>query len=126
MRRPHMVLGGIAAVFCLIALVASGDLRAEKPTQTITGIVKSAAVGAGKVRAVYINVPQEGGFLVNRSTETRKELLEHVGATVKATGYVRKRRHDSEFPYGIDVLSFEIGPSSEDTPNAVSAPSEDE
>lgn len=126
MRSPRFVLHGIGVLLCLIALLASGNPRAEKPTKTITGVVESAEVYGGKVRAVHIKDPGEGDFLVVRSNEMGKELLKHVGATVKATGYVRKARPDSEFKHVIDVLHYEIGPSDEPASDATAAPREDE
>jgi hypothetical protein len=106
-----------SALFCLVALLVGGDLYAQKPTKVLTGTVKRAEVYKGKVRAVYIEDPQEGEFLVVRGTEVGKELLKHVGATVRATGYVRKPRPETEFELAIDVLNYEIVPS-EDEPAA--------
>ena len=95
---------------CVVALLSAGQLRAEKPTKTITGTVKKADVYHGKVRGVYIKDAQEGEFLVVRSTEIGKELLKQVGVTVRATGYVKKARPDSDFTQVIDVLHYEIVP----------------
>jgi hypothetical protein len=105
-----MVLYGVAVASCLIALLALGDLHAQKPTKTITGVVKSAESHQGKILAVYIMDPSEGDFLVVRSTEMGKELLKHVGSTVRATGYVRKRPQDPKFSQAIDVLQIEVVP----------------
>jgi len=126
MRRPRIALNGIAVLFCLIALLASGVLHASKPTKTITGIVESAEVYEGKVRAVYIKDPGEGNFLVVRSTEMGKELLKHVGATVKATGYLKKTRPDSKFEHVIDVLHYEIDPSDAPATGAMATPRKEE
>lgn len=103
---------------CVVALLAAGQVRAEKPTKTITGTVKRAEVYSGKVRAVYIEDAQEGEFLVLRSTEIGKELLKHVGATIRATGYVKKARPDSDFTQIIDVLHYEIVPPGQPEPQA--------
>jgi hypothetical protein len=126
MRRPRIALNGIVVLLCLIALLAPGNLQAARPTKTITGIVESAEVYGGKVRAVYINDPQEGSFLVVRSTEMGKKLLKNVGATVKATGYLRKARPDSKFKHVIDVLHYEIDPLDEPAPVAEPLAREDE
>jgi hypothetical protein len=104
---------GIAAVLCLIALLAIGDVRARKPTRTITGIVKSAEIYGGKVRSVYIADPEEGRFLVARGTDLGKELRGYVGSTVRAMGYVRKSVRDADFEFVIDVLHYEIDLSDE-------------
>ena len=125
MKRPCMVPNGVAVLLCLIVLLASGDLRAEKPTKTITGLVKSFEVDRGKVRSVYIKDPREGEFLVVRSTEIGKELLKQVGATVRATGYPRKSR-EPQFEQVIDVLRYEVVPSDEPVSDAVATPREDE
>jgi hypothetical protein len=103
-----MLWNGTVVVLCLIALVAAGELRAKKPTTTITGIVKSAETYRGKIRSVYIEGREEGDFLVARGTEIGKELLKQVGETVTATGYVRESVRDLEFDHVIDVLSYEI------------------
>jgi hypothetical protein len=113
-------------VSCLIAFFAWGDLPAQKPTRTITGVVKAAESHKGKARAVYIADPSQGDFLVVRSTEMGKELLKHVGATVKATGYVRKRRLDTKFGETIDVLQFEIDPGDAPGPEASGDSRQDE
>jgi hypothetical protein len=100
----------IVVAFCVAALLSPGELRAEKPTKTITGAVEKAEVYRGKVVSVYIKVSQGDRFLVVRSTETGKELLNHVGAKVQATGYVKDARPGSDFTKVIDVLSYEILP----------------
>jgi hypothetical protein len=111
MRTPRIILNAFAAVLCLSALLAAGDLRAGKPTRTITGTVVSAEVYGGKVRSVYIKDSQEGDFLVVRGTEIGKELLKLVGVKVTATGYIRKTRRDPVFENVIDVLSYGLVPS---------------
>ena len=108
MGRPRKALSGVVVVLCVLAMLASGNLRAEKPTKTIMGIVKSAEVYRGKVRSVYIEDSREGDFLVVRGTAIGKELLKHVGATVTATGYVRKSLRDPNFTHVIDVLHYEV------------------
>jgi len=108
MNRTGMGLHVIAVGLCLIAVLAVGDVRAEKPTATITGTVEAAESSRGKVISVYIKDPDNVRFLVVRSTEVGKELLEKVGVTVTATGYVKKTRPESKFPQIIDVLSYEV------------------
>lgn len=107
MSRLQFRFEAVALAFCVITLLSAGGLCAEKPTKMITGKVKRAEV-------------YQGEFLVVRSTEVGKQLVKHVGATVKATGYVKKARPDSEFKLVIDVLHYEIvppdGPSSDATP----------
>ena len=122
MRTPRILFNGIAAVLCLIALLAFGDLRAQKPTKTITGTIKRAEVFRGNVRSVYIEAPGEGEFLVARGTDIGKELRAHVGSTVRATGYVRKSIRDAEFALVIDILSYELAPSDEPAPESVAPP----
>jgi hypothetical protein len=105
-----MTVNGIAVLFSLVALLAFGELWAQKPARTITGTVKKAETYRGKVRAVYIEDHAEGDFLVARGTDISKELIKQVGATVRATGYVRKSIRDPEYALVIDILSYEIDP----------------
>lgn len=118
MTRQRVAVSGIAVLFSLVALLESGDLWARKPTKTITGTVKKAEMYRGKVRAVYIEDRAEGDFLVARGTDISKELIKQVGATVKATGYVRKSTRDLEFDLVIDILRYEIDPPEEPVPDA--------
>jgi len=107
--KSHFGQRAVLAV-CLGFLVsfAAGEVRSAKPTKTITGVVLRDEVNRGQVRSVFIRDAEEGEFLVLRGTEMGNELLAQVGATVKATGYVRKARPDAGFPYAIDVLEYEI------------------
>ncbi len=98
----------MALAVCLIAAFVSHDVQAKKPTITISGTVKTAEMYRGKVVSVSIKDVAQGEFLVARSTEIGQELLRHVGAKVKATGYVKKPRPGSDFANIIDVLSYEI------------------
>ena len=95
-------------VWVLLALATPGLIRAEKPTETVVGVIKAAETYKGKVQSVYIKDPEKGSFLVIRSTPVGKALLRNVGVTVKATGHVRKSRPESEFERVIDVLDYEI------------------
>ena len=114
-----------AFLFCLIVLLTSTGLRAEKPTTTVTGVVKRFEVDRGNVRSVYIEDPREGDLLVVRSTEIGKELLKRVGATVRATGYLRKSR-EPQFEQVIDVLRYEVVLPDELAPEVVATPRKDE
>jgi hypothetical protein len=106
----------------LVALTAS-DVFAAKQKKTVTGVVKRAEVYAGKVRAVYIEEAEGGEYLVLRGTEVGKELIEQVGATLSATGYIRKATRDPEFELIIDVLEYEIHtPRKEPAPKAKKDP----
>lgn len=110
---------------CMVFFVvtAPGFVRAEKPGETITGVIKAADVYKGKVQSVYIKDLEKGSFLVLRGTPVAKALTRNVGATVKATGHVRKARPDSDFERVIDVLSYEIVPA--EAPDAAPAPPEE-
>lgn len=110
----------LAVVLCLVAMLAFTESHAQKPTKTITGTVKRAEVYKGKIRAVYIEAPGEGDFLVARGTDVSKELVKHIGATVKAEGYVKKSLRDPGFALVIDILSYELDPQEE--PQAVVQP----
>jgi len=125
MGRSREVLVAAAVGLCVIAVLSIGELNAERPTRTITGTVKKDEVYKGKVRSVYIKDAQEGDFLVARGTEIGKELLNHVGATVRATGYVKKARPDSDYAHVIDVLNYKIVPSGESDPAAMGNSRED-
>ena len=77
----------------------------------MTGIVKAAEMYGTKVRSVYIRVAGGDDFLVVRGTRVGKQLVGEVGATVKATGYIRESRtKDLDFSHAIDVLEYEVVP----------------
>ena len=95
-------------VLGLVVGLTAGDVFAAKQKKTVTGEVKRAEVYAGKVRAVYIEEAEGDGYLVLRGTELGKELLGQVGATLSATGYIRKATRDPEFELIIDVLEYEV------------------
>ena len=106
----------------LVALTAS-DVFAAKERKTVTGVVKRADVYAGKVRAVYIEEAEGDGYLVMRGTEVGKELLGQVGATLSATGFIRKATRDPEFELIIDVLEYEVlTPAEDSAPKAKKKP----
>ena len=82
--------------------------RAEKPTKTVTGIVRGYDSYKGKVTSITIKDAEQGEFLVLRGSEKGKELLRQVGATVKATGYLQKSNRDPEHTVVLDVIEFEV------------------
>lgn len=108
MRRNRGRNAVLVVILGLVVALAAGEILAAKPKTTVTGVVKRAEVYAGKVRAVYIEAAEGDEYLVMRGTDIGKELLGHVGATLSATGYVRKATRDPEFELAIDVLEYEI------------------
>lgn len=96
-------------VLCVLLVPFVGDVaRSEKPTTTITGVVKRDATYRDKVIGVYIRDAENTEFLVVRDAEKGKALLGLVGATVKVTGYVRKSKANPNYDFMIDVLEYEV------------------
>ena len=113
----------VVLVLGLVVGLAASDIFAAKQKKTISGLVKRAEVYAGKVRAVYIAEADGGEYLVLRGTEVGKELLGQVGATLSATGFIRKATRDPEFELIIDVLEYEVlTPKEGLAPKAEAAP----
>jgi len=110
MSKPSLVSSGVVAVFCVLALLVPGAASAKKITKTVTGVVTASESYKGKVVGVFIKDLQEGDFVVFRGTEVGKELLEHVGSTVTATGYIKKSNRDPGYDNGIDILTYEVLP----------------
>jgi len=108
MKSRILGWAALAIIPVLVASSAAVELRAAKPTTTISGVVKSYEVYRGKVRTVYIKDAEHGEFLIVRGTEKGKELLNQVGASVKATGYARPSVREPEFPFVFDVVEYEI------------------
>jgi hypothetical protein len=109
MRHCRSVLGGAVAAALVLGLCALAPLRAEPAddTVTITGLVRIAQFGArGETVRVYVDAAEEP-VLVSRR-DRGKELLALVGATVRATGYLRKIRSDEGFTKTIDVTEYVI------------------
>ena len=84
-----------------------GGSAAASDTATISGLVRVAQFGArGETVRVYIDA-EEAPVLVSRR-DKGKELLALVGATVRASGYLRKIRSDEGFKQTIDVTEFVV------------------
>jgi hypothetical protein len=109
MKQKLMTVVSVLAVACALPVVAGIQGQAEAPDDqaTITGVVRTAQFGArGEVVRVYIDAPEEP-ILVSRR-DRGKHLLAQVGATVRATGYLRKIRSDEGFTKMIDVTAFAV------------------
>ena len=106
---PRLLLRVAASTLLVVlASAAAGSLAQKKTTKTITGKVLAYQVSREKVQSVYIRDPDQGEFLIQRSTDKGKELLRHVGATVKATGYDKESTREPEFKFVLDVLEYEV------------------
>lgn len=108
MRQSMRRTAVLVLVVGLVLLATTGELLAQKDKETITGVVKRAEVRGTKVRAVYLEDSNGGEYLIVRGTEVGKELLGQVGATLKATGYVRKSVRDKDFERTLDVLEYDV------------------
>jgi hypothetical protein len=113
MRREHRRLATLVVAFAVLSPLISGEMWAKKEVVTVAGVVKKADVRGGEVKGVYIADPEKGDFVVTRGMDKSKEFLTLVGKTVKATGYVKKALRDADFEYAIDVVEYEIVPTSE-------------
>lgn len=109
MRNCRSLLRIVVVAAIVFPLLAMTPLRAEAADDTvaIAGLVRTAQFGArGETIRVYIDAESEP-VLVSRR-EKGKELLTLVGATVRASGYLRKIRTDEGFTKTIDVTEYVI------------------
>ena len=85
----------------------AGETEPADDTITIAGLVRIAQFGArGETVRVYIDAEEEP-VLVSRR-DKGKELLTQVGATVRASGYLRKIRSEEGFTKTIDVTEYVV------------------
>jgi hypothetical protein len=109
----------VALTALLLILLAGVAAAEELEVFTLEGEVEPAAYDdeTGDVTAVAIYDGEWGVVLVSPSGKG-KELLNHVGALVTATGPITELEADSEFAYEIKVSRYTIvqpGDTAEDT-----------
>jgi hypothetical protein len=99
-----------AVWIALLLILAAGATAAEdQEVFTLNGDVEPAAYDeeTGDVVAVAI-YDNEWGVVLIANAGKGKELLDHVGAVVTATGPIRELDSYSEFAYEITVTRYTI------------------
>lgn len=102
----------------LIGMLPStvGLVAAETAPQTVRGELGIAEEDDdGNVSRVYVYDLDRGSVLI-ADTDKGRELLRHLGATVKVKGSLAES-DDPAYDWVIDVMSFEVQDLDEDDPD---------
>jgi hypothetical protein len=93
----------------ILVLLLGASIASSEETVTLEGEVEPAAYDeeGGRLLSVSIYDLEWGSVLVT-SHGKGGELLEHVGAIVRATGSITEARDDSGYVYVIEVSSYTV------------------